>query len=79
MQKKNNGGKLPAGVIALAVIGDEKAMQDVFNQYDRLINYILVCEIRRWQLNSTLMPIEDMEQQVKADLVKAIRKFTIRN
>lgn len=79
MQKKNNGGKLPAGVIALAVIGDEKAMQEVFDQYDRLISYILFCEIRSWQLNSTLMPIEDMEQQVKADLVKAIRKFTIRN
>ena len=78
MQKKNNGGKLPAGVIALAVIGDEGAMQEVFDQYERLINYILFCEIRSWQLNSTLMPI-DMEQQVKADLVKAIRKFTIRN
>lgn len=77
MQKKTNGGKLPAGVIALAVIGDEDAMQEVFNQYDRLINYILFCEIRNWQLNSTLMPIEDMEQQVKADLVKAIKKFTI--
>ena len=79
MQKKNNGGKLPAGVIALAVIGDEGAMQEVFDQYERLINYILFCEIRSWQLNSTLMPIEDMEQQVKADLVKDIRKFTIRN
>lgn len=77
MQKKTNGGKLPAGVIALAVIGDEDAMQEVFNQYDRLINYILFCEIRNWQLNSTLMPIEDMEQQVKADLVKAIKRFTI--
>lgn len=77
MQKKTNGGKLPAGVIALAVIGDGDAMQEVFNQYDRLINYILFCEIRNWQLNSTLMPIEDMEQQVKADLVKAIKRFTI--
>ena len=46
MQKKNNGGKLPAGVIALAVIGDEGAMQEVFDQYERLINYILFCEIR---------------------------------
>ena len=54
-------------------------MQEVFDQYERLINYILFCEIRSWQLNSTLMPIENMEQQVKADLVKAIRKFTIRN
>lgn len=38
MQKKNNGGKLSAGVIALAVIGDEETMQEVFDQYERLIN-----------------------------------------
>ena len=72
-------GNFRAGVIALAVIGDEDAMQEVFDQYDRLINYILFCEIRNWQLNSTLIPVEDIVQQVKADLVKAIRKFTIRN
>lgn len=40
------GGGLSAGVIALAVIGDEGAMQEVFTQYDRLITHILFCEIR---------------------------------
>lgn len=79
MQKKNEGGKLPVQVIALAAIGDEDAMQEVFDQYDGLISYILFHEINSWQLNSNLMPIEDMEQQVKADLIKAIRTFTIRN
>lgn len=79
MQKKNEGGKLSVQVIALAAIGDEDAMQEVFDQYDGLISYILFHEINSWQLNSNLMPIEDMEQQVKADLIKAIRTFTIRN
>ena len=79
MQGKNEERKLSAQVIAMAAIGDEKAMQEVFDQYEGLVSYILIHEINSWQLNIALMPIEDMEQQVKADLVRAIRKFTIRN
>lgn len=78
MQKRNEKGRLPVHVIAMASIGDEEAMQAVFDQYDGLISYILIKEIKSWQLNSELMPIEDMQQQVRADLVKAVRKFTIR-
>lgn len=78
MQKRNEKGRLPVQVIAMASIGDEEAMQAVFDQYDGLINYILIKEIKSWQLNSKLMPIEDMQQQVRADLIKAVRKFTIR-
>ena len=79
MGRKKGNEKLPAHVIALAAIGDEGAMKEVFEQYDDLISFILIQEIKRWQLNIKLMPIEDMEQQVRADLVKAIRKFTIRH
>lgn len=71
--------KLPAHVIALAVIGDKAALKEVFDRYDGLIGYILIREIKRWQLNVKLVPVEDMEQQVRADLVKAIRKFTIKS
>lgn len=78
MQKRNEKGRLPVHVIAMASIGDEEAMQAVFDQYDGLIRYILIKEIKSWQLNGELMPIEDMQQQVRADLVKAVRKFTIR-
>lgn len=79
MKKRNESGQLPVHIIALAAIGDADAMQEVFNQYDGLISYILFKEIKNWQLNSKLMPIEDMEQQVRADLVKAVRNFRIRN
>ena len=79
MGRKKGTEKLPAHVIALAVIGDEGALKEVFKQYDDLISYILIQEIKRWQLNIKLIPIEDMDQQVRADLVKAIRKFTIRH
>ena len=78
MSKRSERKNLPASVIALAVIGDEKAMRTVFGQYDGLIEYILFKEIKAWNLNSKLMPVEDM-QQVRADLVKAIRNFTIRH
>lgn len=77
-KNKDGNGKLPVNVIAMASIGDEEAMEMVFEQYDGLIKYILIKEIGSWQLNSELMPIEDMQQQVRADLVKAVRKFTIR-
>lgn len=78
MQKRNEKDMLPVHVIAMASIGDEEAMQTVFDRYDGLISRILIKEIKSWQLNSELMPIEDMQQQVRADLVKAVRKFTIR-
>lgn len=78
MGKRNEDAGLPIHVIAMASIGDKEAMKAVFDKYDGLINYILIKEIREWQLNSRLMPIEDMQQQVRADLIKAIRKFTIR-
>lgn len=78
MQKRNEKGKLPVHVIAMASIGDKEAMNAVFEQYDGLISYILINEIRSWQLNIKLVPVEDMLQQVRADLVKAIRKFSIR-
>ena len=77
MSKRSERKNLPVSVIALAAIGDEKAMRTVSGQYDGLIEYILFKEIKAWNLNSKLMPVEDM-QQVRADLVKAIRKFTIR-
>lgn len=63
MSKKSERKNLPVSVIALAVIGDEKALQTVFEQYDGLIEYILFKEIKAWNLNSNLMPIEDMQQQ----------------
>ncbi len=78
MQKRSEKGKLPVHVIAMASIGDKEAMNAVFEQYDGLISYILINEIRSWQLNIKLVPVEDMLQQVRADLVKAVRKFTIR-
>ncbi|MBD5521235.1 MAG: helix-turn-helix domain-containing protein [Lachnospiraceae bacterium] len=78
MQKGNEKRKLPVHVIAMASIGDKEAMNEVFEQYDGLISYILIKEIKSWQLNIKLVPVEDMQQQVRADLVKAIRKFTIR-
>ena len=78
MSKRSERKNLPVSVIALAAIGDEKAMRTVFGQYDGLIEYILLKEIKAWNLNSKLMPVEDM-QQVRADLVKAIRNFTIRH
>ena len=78
MSKRSERKNLPVSVIALAAIGDEKAMRTVFGQYDGLIEYILFKEIKAWNLNSKLMPVEDM-QQVRADLVKAIRNFTIRH
>ena len=78
MSKRSERKNLPVSVIALAAIGDEKAMRTVFGQYDGLIEYILFKEIKAWNLNSKLMPVEDM-QQVRADLVKAVRNFTIRH
>lgn len=78
MGKRNESGKLSVQVIAMASIGDEEAMQAVFEKYDGLISYILFKEIKSWKLNSRLIPIEDMQQQVRADLIKAIRKFVIR-
>ncbi len=78
MKNKNRDGKLPVNVIAMAAIGDTDAMEMVFEKYDGLIKYILIKEIESWQLNSKMMPMEDIQQQVRADLVKAVRKFTIR-
>ena len=77
MQKGNESSKLSVHVIAMASIGDKEAMKAIFEQYDGLIDYILMKEIKSWQLNRKLMPVEDI-QQVREDLVKAIRKFTIR-
>ena len=79
MSKRSERKNLPVSVIALAAIGDEKAMRTVFGQYDGLIEYILFKEIKAWNLNSKLMSVEDMQQQVRADLVKAVRNFTIRH
>lgn len=37
MQKRNEKGKLPVHVIAMASIGDKESMNAVFEQYDGLI------------------------------------------
>lgn len=45
MGRKKGNEKLPVHVIALAAIGDEGAMKEVFEQYDDLISFILIQEI----------------------------------
>lgn len=77
MEKKENEMLLPPDTILEAVAGSHEALQEVVDYYDGLIqakfNYIT----NKKGINSSYMPLADMEQETRAELVDKIKKFIL--
>ena len=77
MEKKNDNDDelISPEVILSAIEGNEKAVQEVLDFYDRLIHAKFKYISRRKGVNISYMPLDDMKQEVRVVLYKAIQKF----
>lgn len=75
MEKKKNDGLLPPGTILEAVAGKHEALQEVVEHYDGLIHAKFNYIARKKGINISYMPLADMEQETRAELVDKIKKF----
>ncbi len=62
-------------VILSVMSGDKEAMEQNLAHYDWFINYILDALICSHQLNPDLIPIEDMKQNIRMELFRALKNF----
>ncbi len=77
MEKKKNESLLPPDIILEAVAGNEEALQEVVSFYDRLVHAKFQYITRKKGINISYMPLADMKQETRAELVEKIRKFII--
>ena len=75
MEKKNDDELISPEVILSAIDGNENAVQEVLDYYDRLIHAKFKYISRRKGVNIPYMPLDDMKQEVRVVLYKAIQKF----
>lgn len=73
--KKNKLQYLPEGVIQGVIANDTEAMELAVLFYDGFMSYMLDRLIRSNQLNPGLVPKEDMMQEIRFELFKAMRNF----
>lgn len=77
MEKKENEMLLPPDTILEAVAGSHEALQEVVDYYDRFIHAKFNYITRKKGINISYMPLEDMKQETRAELVDKIKKFIL--
>lgn len=75
MKKMNEEELLAPEIILSAIEGNEEAVREVLDFYDRLIHAKFKYISRRKGVNISYMPLDDMKQEVRVVLYKAIQKF----
>lgn len=73
--RTNEKELLSPEIILNAVAGEEQAIREVLEFYEKQIYTKFQCIARKQGINIFHMPLEDMKQEVQLDLCKAIRKF----
>ncbi len=73
--RTNEKELLSPEIIFNAVAGEEQAIREVLEFYEKQIYIKFQCIARKQGINISHMPLEDMKQEVQLDLCKAIRKF----
>lgn len=77
VEKKKNNSLLLPDIILGAVEGREEALQEVLSYYDRLVHAKFQYITREKGINISYMPLADMKQETRAELVEKIKKFVI--
>lgn len=77
MEKKENEMLLPPDTILEAVAGSHEALQEVVDYYDGFIHAKFNYITRKKGINISYMPLEDMKQETRAELVEKIKKFIL--
>lgn len=75
MKNMNEEELLAPEIILSAIEGNEEAVREVLDFYDRLIHAKFKYISRRKGVNISYMPLDDMKQEVRVVLYKAIQKF----
>lgn len=76
-ERKSRIKLLPVEVVLRIILGGKEAEEFLVQQYDKMIDYYINKYIRINRLNAASVPKEDIKQEIRMDLVKAVRNFKI--
>lgn len=66
---------LPEKTICRVMDGDSEALTDALRFYDGYASYLLDYVLTHYHISKRIAPYEDMMQEIRIELFKAIRKF----